>query len=274
MPKTPFKKIPKYNKQHAIVKKTRSSCWKLLLCGLYVLLVAMILTWIVKVHKFLPSSFLSSTEWEWERLAFSTEDPSKRSRRNETTSQGMMTMSMLWRRSQQRSFMAQSALTYMKTNNHLTTEFSNRKQVLQKGFPRQWNPCVLERIFQQRDEAAAAASIPKLTIALVGGSTAARPGNHCQKNSQGRYSDMLQNKLDQVMLRYSNKNNNNTADDNDSNISSLPTMKMIVENLAQGATITVDNAIVMDQFFVPGQTDVIVWDFWVNGKFSILVLLE
>jgi hypothetical protein len=74
------------------------------------------------------------------------------------------------------------------------------------------------------------------------------------------------------MLRYSNKNNNNTADDNDSNISSLPTMKMIVENMAQGATITVDNAIAMDQFFVPGQTDVIVWDFWVNGKFSILVL--
>jgi diketogulonate reductase-like aldo/keto reductase len=35
----------------------------------------------------------------------------------------------------------------MKTNNHLTTEFSNRQQVLQKGFPRQWNPCVLERIF-------------------------------------------------------------------------------------------------------------------------------
>jgi hypothetical protein len=181
---------------------------------------------------------------------------SKRSRRNETTSQGMMTMTLLWRRSQQRSFMAQSALTYMKTNNHLTTEFSNQQQVLQKGFPRQWNPCVLE---QQ--------SIPKLTIALVGGSTAARPGSHCRNNSQGRYTDMLQNKLDQVMVRYNNnKNNNTTANANHNSSSIIPMMIIIVRNLAQGATITVDNAIVMDQYFVPGQTDVIVWDFWINGK--------
>ncbi|CAB9515763.1 unknown protein [Seminavis robusta] len=136
----------------------------------------------------------------------------------------------------QRFSRVKAALQKLESDSVLTTKFTQRQRVLDKGYPVQWSPCVLERILRHGR---------RLRVTVVGGSMAARAGQQCSSTAtnnnnplEGRYSDLLEQ-------RFRNKD---------------AAFEMKVQNVAQGATTSVLSALQLDTLIIPEQTDVIIWD--------------
>ena len=107
-------------------------------------------------------------------------------------------------------------------------------------------------------------------VVVVGGSASSRPaqGKECitEQNLPPRYSDQLLIKVKRDEDRLlNNTKNNDDGDDNDEAI-----MRFEVTNLAQGASCSVTNALVLDSFLNLDATDVIIWEFLINGKCVII----
>lgn len=128
-------------------------------------------------------------------------------------------------------------LQEMQTNRVFEAPFTTPQKVMLSGFPTAWNQCALERRFQQEPGS-------HLHVSVVGGSTAARPGNNCPDpttQTDGRYSALLDQKLQPHQ-----------------------DLKFSVRNLAQGGTTSVVASFLLDGLIDPLETDIIVWDFLVN----------
>ncbi|CAB9514577.1 expressed unknown protein [Seminavis robusta] len=176
------------------------------------------------------------------------------------------------------------ALRVMEERDIMTTPFSSRELALQKTFPSnlQWTPCALERIFQQKLKKHNNQGTPiQVNIAVVGGSTAARPGDRCARHHSttttvtttkpdGRHSGQLHQKLNQEFIQHqalldttrSTSINTTTTTTTHDNLS----MKFQVYNCAQGGTNTVTSAMLMDGCVNAANTDIIIWDFLVNDE--------
>jgi len=151
-----------------------------------------------------------------------------------------------------RKLQAAVALHVMEAKDSFTTEFSSRSVALQKGFPPQfqWKPCVLERIFQKKQQ---------IQVTLVGGSTAARAPNNCT-GSKGRYSNILQDQLHQNAQALPALKNSTHSQYHKA------LMQFQVHNMAKGGTNSVTNSLLIDIYINPNKTDIIIWDFLANGR--------
>ncbi|CAB9510352.1 expressed unknown protein [Seminavis robusta] len=141
---------------------------------------------------------------------------------------------------------------------------SSKDYFLEHGFPRQWKPGSLERILHQKGNKKTG-----LTMAILGGSASARAANNCSSSTTfyttnsnddddlygGRYSNQLQERWN-VMTASS------TAQQ------SYPHLEVV--NLAQGATDSVTNALMLDQLIDPRSTDVLLWEFHINDHHGSL----
>lgn len=144
--------------------------------------------------------------------------------------------------------LAVSLLKRMEQRGALNTPISTRNNITQpewstraKVFPRKWKACVLSRILQQKSS---------IKITVMGGSTAARPGNNCTKDPVnnphgGRYSNILEENL--------------RADSNSD------TLQFTLANMGQGGEISKRGALFLDRY-LDSTTDVLVWDYFVNDN--------
>lgn len=139
-----------------------------------------------------------------------------------------------------------AVLERMKQEGVFTTNFSSPESVLDRGFQRLWNPCALERRFRARD-----ATQEPVRVVVTGGSPSSRPGDNC--TTDGRYASLLQERFQK---EWANSN------------SSMPQFQVI--NMAQGGTTSVTGALLMDQYIDTNKTDVVIWEFLINGKFPVL----
>lgn len=134
---------------------------------------------------------------------------------------------------EKRRTLAREELARLEAESVMTTNFSKRENVKRVGYPWVWNPCAVERAYQQT---------PQLSIAVVGGSVVARPGDDCidpNPEVDGRYSGLLQRKLH--------------AD-----------LDVSVENWGEGATSSLTRALRLDAVINPLETRIIVVDFLIN----------
>ena len=157
----------------------------------------------------------------------------------------MLTPAVVNKAAQRRQQQAASALQRMKERGAMYTAFSTPDSVLKHGFPRRWDSCTLERIFQQKETGT------ELEIVVVGASA----------SSLGNWSRLLQQQLDVESEIDEQKNNGNSTEGVNFQ------MNFKIHNRAQGSTGSVDNALILDENVSPDTTDVIVWEFYINGTF-------
>ncbi|CAB9504921.1 expressed unknown protein [Seminavis robusta] len=139
-----------------------------------------------------------------------------------------------------------NALQAMVQRGAMNSNISSRDQVLQHGFPRLWEPCVLlERLLVANNKT--------LEVVVLGGSASARPARDCtvEQEMPAQYSNLLQQRLSTM---------HSSSDDDDT----LPKFRII--NRAQGSMSSTTNALLMDQLIDPLTTDVIVWEFYINDE--------
>ena len=138
-----------------------------------------------------------------------------------------------------------------------------------------WDPCTLERIYQQKrdynnanntqqptsDDTSRFLSqqqqrtIRPLKVVVLGGSCTARSPNNCQSHVYetntsdvygGRYTNILEAKWKQHDLKGH--------------------MPLEVINMGHGGVTSIDVSFFMDELIVPEETDVLVWEFAVNDS--------
>ena len=141
---------------------------------------------------------------------------------------------------QERQTQAASGIQEMLEKNILTTAFTQREIVLTQGFPHNWKPCVLQRRFRYQET---------LKVTVVGGASAAQPGQGCPAEyPDGRWSTILQSKL---------------------GASGKSLCKFAISNMAHGRdTSSIQTSLLLDGLIDPNETDVIIWDFLINGKYQ------
>jgi hypothetical protein len=154
----------------------------------------------------------------------------------------------------------------MKERGAMNTKISDRDYVLSHGFLRDCNPCMLQCLFQMKqfhwqerqdflgDEDDK--DVGPLNIVVLGGSASARPGDNCTAKTEkgevsGRYTDLLEERL--LM---------NANLDTGRSHNSIPKFRII--NRAQGAQVSTNNALLLDELLDPNATDVIFWEFALN----------
>ena len=158
---------------------------------------------------------------------------------------------------------AQQLLQSMDERKAFETTFSNRRDTLQQGFLRSWEPCVLERIIQQKEMLLGTnnTSSRSLNVVVVGGSASARPANKCQLpnnvSTSGRYSDRLEWNLQK-------EHPVERRDSGSYNI--FPHFQVF--NRAQGTCGSTVNAILIDNLIEASTTDVVIWEFLINGAYE------
>jgi len=158
---------------------------------------------------------------------------------------------------------AQQGLKRMEQNKvfEMPMEVITRNAVLGKGFPRHWAPCALERILQRKR---AKGEPAHLNMVVVGGSSSSRPGVDCRlptnstNRKDGRYSNQLEYRF-QVEKEINEKSGRKVPPG---------TLSGSVINRAQGGTCSVTNAILLDNMIDPYTTDVIIWEFLINGTYE------
>jgi hypothetical protein len=190
-----------------------------------------------------------------------TTSSSSGSSNSSNTSETRVTKSTAIAAFESRKWQATTGLSAMRAQDRMTTAFSSRTMVLDRGFPRsrsQWRPCALERVFQSKKTSA-----DPVTVVVVGGSTAARPGKkHCSLDEQdGRHSGQLNKKLAELAAAQQLILGNHSLDEH--------IMKFQVRNYAQGGSNSVTQALLMDGYINPNETDIIIWDFLTNGMLLV-----
>lgn len=139
---------------------------------------------------------------------------------------------------------ARLMLKKMEERGAMNTPVSSRNATLVQNyhrvFPRVFEPCLLQRLFQNKD---------KIKITVTGGSTAARPGLRCTNNGTtnphgGRYSNLLEKGL---------------REDSNSQL-----QQWEVVNMGQGGEVTTRGALFLDGYFDVKNTDLIIWDYFIN----------
>jgi hypothetical protein len=140
---------------------------------------------------------------------------------------------------------AAEILQRMQRRGAMDSKMSSRDFVINHGFQRSWNPCVLECLFQAKPE-------KSINIVLIGGSSSARPGNTCNATTDGklsgRYSDILQERLYTDTFAEANQGKS----------------LFRIFNRAQGGTTSTCSALLLDSLVDPHTTDVLIWEFLIN----------
>jgi hypothetical protein len=159
---------------------------------------------------------------------------------------------------------AQQALEVMDAEGVFDTILTSRESVLQKGFPFQWEPCSLPRIFRRLEEQD---DSRPLQMAFLGGSATAAAAAHCgidEQNHQdmdapgetARYTSLLRNWMEVDNFLF-------VVDDQPSR------MDFDIVNLGQGASGSVVSALTLDSLIDPNQADVLVYEFFLSDNWNL-----
>ena len=102
----------------------------------------------------------------------------------------------------------------------------------------------------------------RLELVVLGGSASSRPGDDCAWTQEegkraGRYSSLLQQRLQEETA---NATSQTSANDSDGH-------SIDVINRAQGSTESSINALLLDEVVDPNTTDIIVWEYLINGAY-------
>ena len=164
--------------------------------------------------------------------------------------------------------------------------FTSQTSILRKGFPMVWKPCTLSRYFVQQKMLQPSSSsqqqLPKIRLVLIGGSSSCISPKSCetdprhvsykspQKQGQnvvlnGRYSNILQQSLDQDMAQFAQLYN--ARDTNHTNNNHTQVTNLEILNMGQGSQDSGGVALLLDSKVNPITTDILVIDFSLNDGF-------
>jgi hypothetical protein len=154
---------------------------------------------------------------------------------------------------------ALTGLNRIHDQRELDTVVSNRKNVLEKCFPMNWEPGTLQNAFKRKEESQA--NLPgvsvnkKFRIVLVGGSASSMGPLNCQVGDDplwGLYSRMLERGLN-------NEDDYGVRKEGDPGL-----VQFEVTNMAQGDTDSGQNAVLLDRYIDPHNTDLLIHEFGIN----------
>jgi hypothetical protein len=135
---------------------------------------------------------------------------------------------------------ARQGLKTLQYNQHQVfrlLEIQALDEISQRGFVTQWGKCVLANAWRHPTR--------PLQVVLLGGSSSARPADHCGSEEDprsGRYSNILQADLQQQLQT-----------------------EVTVHNMAQGSTTSIWNGLVLEHLLPPkGNVDLLIWEHAIN----------